>query len=70
MEPNEEITALIEELTTNGKVILTSDSREEITQQSNDLVSHLPRNKWTRTIIQYRPDTFDYEQTIFYHQND
>ena len=44
---------------------LTAKSREEIYSQCQALVDSLPEGtKWTRTICQYHPDTFSFEQTV------
>lgn len=54
-----------DDLLKNGSVTLTSKSREDIYRQSASIVDSLPENvKWTRTLCQYHPDTFSYEQTI------
>ena len=58
-------TSLQEELLGKGSVTLTAKSREEIYSQSQALVDSLPAGtKWTRTICQYHPDTFSFEQTV------
>lgn len=58
-------TSLQEELLGKGSVTLTAKSREEIYSQSQALVDSLPEGtKWTRTICQYHPDTFSFEQTV------
>lgn len=58
-------TSLQEELLSKGSVTLTAKSREEIYSQSQALVDSLPEGtKWTRTICEYHPDTFSYEQTV------
>ena len=58
-------TSLTEELLSKGSVTLTAKTREEIYDQSQTLVESLPEGtKWTRTICQYHPDTFSFEQTV------
>ncbi len=58
-------TSLQEELLSKGSVTLTAKSREEIYSQSQALVDSLPEGtEWTRTICQYHPDTFSYEQKV------
>lgn len=58
-------TSLQEELLGKGSVTLTAKSREEIYSQSQALVDSLPEGtRWTRTICQYHPDTFSFEQTV------
>jgi hypothetical protein len=58
-------TSLQEELLSKGSVTLTAKSREEIYSQCQALVDSLPEGtKWTRTICQYHPDTFSFEQTV------
>ena len=54
-----------EGLLKNGSVKVEAKTRQEIYDQSDTLVKSLPEGtKWTRTVCQYRPDTFDFEQTI------
>lgn len=54
-----------EQLLKEGSVTLTAKTRQGIYDQSATLVDSLPEGtKWTRTICQYRPDTFDFVQTI------
>lgn len=54
-----------EELLKKGSATLTAKTRQEIYEQSATLVGSLPEGtKWTRSICQYRPETFDYYQTI------
>ena len=58
-------TSLTDELLSKGSVTLTAKSREEIYSQSQALVDSLPEGTtWTRTICQYHPDTFSYEQKV------
>lgn len=58
-------TPTVEDLLKNGSVTLTAKSREEIYSQCQTLVDSLPEGtKWTRTICQYHPDTFSFEQTV------
>lgn len=58
-------TSLKEELLGKGSVTLTSKSRQDIYDQCQALVDSLPEGtKWTRTICQYHPDTFSFEQTV------
>jgi len=58
-------TSLTDELLGKGSVTLTAKSREEIYSQSQTLVDSLPEGtKWTRTICQYHPDTFSFEQKV------
>lgn len=58
-------TPTTEDLLKNGSVTLTAKTRQDIYDQSQTLVDSLPEGtRWTRTICQYRPDTFDYEQTV------
>lgn len=58
-------TSLTDELLSKGGVTLTAKSREEIYSQSQALVDSLPKGTgWTRTICQYHPDTFSFEQTV------
>lgn len=55
----------VQELLNNGTVTLTATTREEIYDHAQQLVDSLPQGtKWKRTIVQYHPDTFDYEQTF------
>lgn len=54
-----------EELLKNGSVRLTAKTRQDIYDQASKLVDSLPKGtKLNRGICQYRPSTFDYEQTI------
>lgn len=56
---------LKEELLEKGIVRLTAKTRQEIYDQCQALVDSLPEGtKWTRTMCQYHPDTFSFEQTV------
>lgn len=54
-----------DDLLKNGSVTIKAKTRQEIYEQAEMLVASLPKGtKWTRTICQYHPQTFDFEQTI------
>ena len=54
-----------DELLKNGSVTIKAKTRQEIYEQAEMLVGSLPQGtKWSRTVCQYHPQTFDFEQTI------
>lgn len=54
-----------DELLKNGSVTIRAKTRQEIYAQAEMLVASLPQGtKWTRSVCQYHPKTFDFEQTI------
>lgn len=58
-------TITIEELLEKGNVTLTAKTRQDIYDQSATLVDALPEGtKWTRTIVEYVPESSSYVQTI------
>lgn len=62
---NELLKSITDELLEKGSVTLTSKSRDEIYEQSEAVTKSLPEGtNWTRTLCQYHPDTFSYEQKI------
>lgn len=62
---NEEkaIKALADELIAKGTVTLSAKARDEIYKQAENLTASLKDVKWTRTIVQYDPDSFLFTQT-------
>ena len=62
---NEEkvIKALADELIAKGTVTLSAKSREDLYKQAESLTASLKDVKWTRTIVQYDPDSFLFTQT-------
>ena len=64
LDEQKAIKAIAEELIAKGTVTLTSKARDDIYQQASSLTSSLPEGtRWTRTIVQYNPETFSYTQT-------
>ena len=58
-------TPTVDDLLKKGSVTLTAKTRQEIYDQSDALVDSLPEGThWTRTMCQYKPDTFNFVQTI------
>ena len=58
-------TPTVDDLLKKGSVTLTAKTRQEIYDQSDALVDSLPEGtNWTRTMCQYKPDTFNFVQTI------
>lgn len=65
LDEKKAIQALAEELQAKGTVTLTAKAREDLYKQAASLTSSLPKDtKWTRTIVQYHADTFDFTQTF------
>lgn len=62
---NEEkaIKALADELIAKGTVTLSAKAREDLYKQAESLTASLKDVKWTRTIVQYDPDSFLFTQT-------
>lgn len=62
---NEEkaIKALADELIAKGTVTLSAKAREDLYKQAESLTASLKDVKWTRTIVQYDPETFSFSQT-------
>lgn len=56
---------LADELVAKGKVTLIAKTRDSIYQQSEGLTLSIPEGtRWTRSIVQYNPEAFEYKQTI------
>lgn len=70
LDEKKAIKALADELIAKGTVTLTSKARDDIYKQSESLTASLPEGtKWTRTIVQYDPDTFSFSQTYTINKN-
>jgi len=55
----------LDELLKNGSVTLKAKSRQELYDHAQSLTDSLPKEtKWTRTIAQFKPETFEFVQTI------
>lgn len=64
LDEQKAIKALADELIAKGTVTLTSKARDDIYKQAESLTSSLPEGTmWTRTIVQYHPETFSFTQT-------
>ena len=64
LDEQKNIKALADELIAKGTVTLSAKAREELYSQAENLTASLPKDvKWTRSIVQYNPDTFSFAQT-------
>ena len=53
----------MDELIAKGTVTLSAKAREDLYKQAESLTASLKDVKWTRTIVQYDPDSFLFTQT-------